>query len=351
MHIIRNAVGIVENGRTTLEFDVGDEWVKFEVAKDVADETWLGEEAAIIKAGEGISNHSARADLTSKPCDGMSGGSYLRGFQGGLVHLVKMGNERYLLTPLRGADARSSKLQLDIQAGRQKDETDGTWPEVILRYGFEIGMVAPGNKILIPSTKLFKGYGGLADVVRHGLAAGTHFAANWDYGRRAMKTNPTRYGEQEINVRLVDLPGAATFVVNDGEGSEQYSFKAGWAALPWASSIEAIQVVEWEVPEGTRFYDTQAIPYDGPGGEQPLDRKVYLIPLDEGDTRTTNATSELTRPLSTLLSRNKKRQRRLQRAGEFANSVVDPISPKLRAAAEYLGVDQHPGLQPLLRQY
>jgi hypothetical protein len=349
MHVIRNAVGIVEKGRTTLEFDVSDEWFPFNVVKDLANPKFLAEGAQVLKNLE-KKGYSGRTDLTTE----LPQNSYLRGFQGGLIHLVKMGNETYLVAPLRGADAHSSKLQLDIQAGRQREKIDGTWPEVILRYGFEIGMVAPGNKILIPSLDLFKTYDGLEDVVRHELTAGTNLSANWDYKKSAVKKKPTRYGEQEINVCLVDLPGAATFVVNDCEGSEQYSFKAGWAALPWVSSIEAIQVVEWEVPEGTRFYDTHRMPYDGPGGEQPVNRDIYLINCRTGGVQVHGsgiiAFNERDVQLSERLAFIKKRQERLQDDGKFADSIIDPISPKLRAAAAYL-IGQHPRLQLLLNKY
>ena len=106
---------------------------------------------------------------------------------------------------------------------------------------------------------------------------------------------------------------------------------AGWATLPYVSSIELFQHIALHVQADVHFTDLNI------DKGKPVHRDIYAIDCESGQTGVWRA-GVLVRSedITVLLKENKHKLEELQQAGRLKDGAVLPVSPKLRAAIEQL---------------
>lgn len=343
MYIFDRVVGNVVptgNAQTPLrykfDFYLGTEIKPFKEAKAVADSAFLTDRVAELHALYAQGNEGT-VELTSDT-------SKVRGYQGGLVHLLFNKGKMYLVCPLRGADAPSSPLMLDIQAGRlnldnEEEQADG-WQDSLVRKGFEVGYFT-ARKRVVPLVGV-----SFERCIDHALIAAlrtSYAAAVPDVTAPLVPSFVHFYFDRNTSL-------AYARVHKQGFPIPEF-IPAGWAALPYVSSIELFQHIALHVQGDIRFTDLNM------DKGKPVHRDIYVIDCETGQTQVWKAgTLQRTEDITVLLAENKEKLEELLRQGKLKDGAVLPVSPKLRAAIEQLpSVYQRPkesarfaGLQKLL---
>ncbi len=301
-----------------LEFDffAGRRNVPFKEAKNVADASFLEDRLAQMREAYAENKVGEEIELTSKE-------SKIRGYQGGLCHIVMLGSKPHLVLLKRGVDAPTSPLVLDIAAGRMEEDLDKSWEETIFREGFtEIGYYTPHKRVL----PVFRA--GEVDTTVGSRLTG-HVTTAYDQ----IGIGSREY-EQEYFVRLFDQNDTyASIRVHMKRGYAPEHLSAGWAALPHLSSIELFQHIVLRLPKETTFSDLEY----NESARNPVHRDVYVMNMKTGMTQVWNAgnmTEEI--DIKTLLDRNRGLLEDMVRHGRLKDGKVQAVSPKVLAAIEQL---------------
>jgi hypothetical protein len=335
MHVFKNVIARVVHGNVTLQFYLSDKTLPFKVkdgmgAKGVADPQYLHERVCDVKT---LVNNGPTGDVSLTRSNGhLDGPSWIRGYQGGLAHFLSVGDKRYLVSPLRGTDAPSSKLHLDIHAGRIRSLSEKNWGTLLAEWGHEVAVVR-GSQILYPQLSSER-YG--QEIKQHNVSALAFLTSS--YAHLEGQIIPTGLEVVSHRASLFRNNKYVRFEVYDQGGTKVHSFDALFAALPWVSSIEAIRVVQMEQPvdsiDQLTFYDLNTKPGDDPGTLVPVDRAIYVTDLYTAETAVWQGGEKIrVESLGTLLQENYQKQLGLQQRDAFANSALGPVSPKLLALA------------------
>ncbi len=323
MYIFDRVVGKVVptgNGQASLryEFDFyqGTEIKPFKEAKAVADPTFLTDRVAALEALY-ASGNAGTVEFTSDT-------SKVRGYQGGLLHLLFNKGKMYLVCPLRGADAPSSPLMLDIQAGRlnldNEEERSDNWQDSLIRKGFEVGYFTDRERVVPHVGSLF------GRALDRSLTATLH----------------TSYATAVPDVTAPLVPSFVNFYfdrntslayirVHKQGSSIPEVLPAGWAALPYVSSVELFQHIALHVQGEVRFTDMNT------DKGKPVHRDIYVIDCETGQTQVWKAGTLLrVDDITVLLEENKEKLEEFQRQGKLKDGAVLPVSPKLSAAIRQL---------------
>src|SRR3989338_3621720 len=300
------------------DFYVGTQFFPFSDAKKVADPSFLSSQIAEVLDAYACEAVGTTVELTSDT-------SKIRGYQGGLCHFVINNGRRYLITPLRGRDAPSSPLMLDIQAGRLESVADGSWEDLLIRKGFEVGMYTDSARV-VPQ------FSGSDFYSMHNTHV--HETVEKGYARIALDTASSRPLVPSFVTILFDKNDTYAYVrVHRVDGVVGNYFRAAWAVLPYVSSIEFMQHVVHHVQGTVRYTDLQ---FDARAGK-PVHRDIYAVDCETGKTQIWNA-GNMTREdaLAVLLQENNIALEEMLRAGTLRDGIVTPVSPKLHAAVDQL---------------
>jgi hypothetical protein len=305
MYVIDDAFAKVSNGNVSFHFSHGNRTVSFEEAERLADASFLEQAVAEIKRIQ-QRRASGRVSLTRSE----EPASYLRGYQGGLVHIIEdKTGDAHLVSLVRSADAPRSPLQLDIQSGRtdlgKAPEKSITWFRLLTQSGFEVQYSC--REVLFGAEQFNQ-------------PVGRDSFCYLDRGQLSFSWG----GDPVILTQEVSFSPASIHVSNQ-PNYIVCNFQAGWTALPHLSSIELFQYL---VMNGMHDYvdvkDAQM--HDG----KPLDRQIYVINIATGDTKVYQSGSlQQQKNLGTLLAENKA-------ALEAQGLVGSPVSLKFKAAVEQL---------------
>lgn len=311
--------------RYEFDFYQGTVTKPFAEAKKAADRDFLADRVAQLHALY-ASGKEGTVELTSET-------SKVRGYQGGFVHFVRSGSKIYLIAPLRGRDAPSSPYMLDIQAGRlnldNAEEQQDSWQTSLYRKGFEVGYFCDQEgrqRRFIPQLP-----GSDSDARHCNPLLLNHFTSSYN----RMTETASLPDQNSSFTPLLDIFDGQSFIrVHKPGKNVPETFRAGWAALPYLSSIELFQYALFHFPSDTRFIDLN---WDE-RRNQPVNRCIYAIDCATGMTEIWESGNPATHPysLSDLLAQNTSRLEGMQLRGELRDGIVQPVSPKLVAAVQQL---------------
>lgn len=224
---------------------------------------------------------------------------------------------------------------LDIQAGRlnldNAEEQQDSWQTSLYRKGFEVGYFCfcdhdGRQRRFIPQLP-----GSDSDARHCNPLLFNHFTSSYN----RMTETASLPDQNSSFTTPTDVFDGLSFVrVHKHGKTAPETFHAGWAALPYLSSIELFQYAVFHFPKDTRFIDLN---WDE-RKNQPVHRYIFAVDCATGMTniwKSGNPVPQLY-PLSELLGDNTSSLKAMEQRGELHDGIVQPVSPKLAAAVRQL---------------
>ncbi len=213
---------------------------------------------------------------------------------------------------------------LDIQAGRlnldNAEEQHDEWQDSLLRKGFEVGYVT-GRGCVCP--KVPSSFGKEHNQYLQRTISDAYALAVPDV------TSPLSLSS--VNLLSEGNNFLARIHIHKDGSSVPEIITAGWAALPYVSSIELFQYVALHIQGDLRFTDLNI------DKGKAVHRDIYVIDCETAQTQVWKAGQELRKEnIGILLAENKTALEKLADDKKLKDGVVLAVSPKLLAAIEQL---------------